>query len=98
MPTCRSNGADDGQREYCRLQLLNWISHRKSTILTLVDTAKALGFMGFVLVSNPRFGDLAAEPLPFDIPGIIIPNVADVKVCIYNGSILYIIGISQSLN
>lgn len=51
-----------------------------STLTAIIDTAKTLGFMGFVLVANPNFGDLIAEPLPFDISGILIPTVASAQV------------------
>ncbi|KAH7545692.1 hypothetical protein FEM48_Zijuj01G0120800 [Ziziphus jujuba var. spinosa] len=51
-----------------------------STLTAIIDTAETLGFMGFVLVANPNFGDFIAEPLPFDISGILIPTVASAQV------------------
>lgn len=51
-----------------------------STIAGIVSTAKALGFEGFILTANPSYGDYIAEPIPFSIPGILIPSVADTKV------------------
>lgn len=45
-----------------------------------LNTAKALGLAGFILVANPALGDLAAEPLPFTVPGIMIPKVSDAQV------------------
>ncbi|KAL5578756.1 hypothetical protein UlMin_011198 [Ulmus minor] len=51
-----------------------------STVTAIINTAKALGLAGFVLVANPKYGDFIAEPIPFDVPGILIPKVADVQV------------------
>lgn len=51
-----------------------------STLTAIVDTAKTLGIMGFILVANPTYGDFIAEPIPFAVPGIMIPSVADAKV------------------
>ncbi|KAJ1427166.1 Peptidase S8/S53 domain [Sesbania bispinosa] len=51
-----------------------------STLAAIIHTAKVLGFEGFILAANPRYGDYIAEPIPFDISGILIPHVADVKV------------------
>lgn len=51
-----------------------------STLTAIIDTAKTLGFMGFVLVANPTYGDFIAEPVPIDIPGILIPNIASAEV------------------
>ncbi|KAI9128231.1 hypothetical protein K1719_001224 [Acacia pycnantha] len=48
-----------------------------STLTAIVDTAKALALQGFVLVANPDYGDYIAEPVPFVVPGILIPSVAD---------------------
>ncbi|XP_054786929.1 subtilisin-like protease SBT2.4 [Prosopis cineraria] len=48
-----------------------------STLTAIVDTAKALSLQGFVLAANPSFGDYIAEPVPFAVPGIMIPSVAD---------------------
>ena len=51
-----------------------------STLTAIIDTAKTLGFMGFLLVANPNYGDFIAEPLPFSVPGILIPSVAEAQV------------------
>jgi len=51
-----------------------------STLPAIVGTAEALKFEGFILTANPRYGDYIAEPIPFSIPGILIPSVADSKV------------------
>ncbi|KAL0012265.1 hypothetical protein SO802_007373 [Lithocarpus litseifolius] len=51
-----------------------------STLTAIVDTARTLGIMGFILVANPTYGDFIAEPIPFTVPGIMIPSVADAKV------------------
>lgn len=51
-----------------------------STLTAIVDTARILGIMGFILVANPTYGDFIAEPIPFAVPGIMIPSVADAKV------------------
>ncbi|KAL8140327.1 LOW QUALITY PROTEIN: hypothetical protein V2J09_006348 [Rumex salicifolius] len=49
--------------------------NQTSTITAIVDTAKALGFVGFILTANPAFGDFIAEPVPFLVPGIMIPEL-----------------------
>ncbi|KAG1359011.1 Subtilisin-like protease SBT2.4 [Cocos nucifera] len=51
-----------------------------STVTAILDSAKSLGFIGFILVANPQYGDFIAEPLPFPIPGIMIPRVADAQI------------------
>ena len=51
-----------------------------STLAAIIDTAKALKFEGFILTANPSYGDYIAEPIPFGVPGILIPSVADPKV------------------
>ena len=51
-----------------------------SNFTAILNTAKLLGFMGFVFVANPKYGDFIAQPLPFPIPGIMIPKIADVQV------------------
>lgn len=50
------------------------------TLAAIIDTAKALKFEGFIFTANPSYGDYIAEPIPFGIPGILIPSVADSKV------------------
>lgn len=55
-------------------------SNGTSTVTAIMKTAKALGFLGFLLVANPSYGDFIAEPVLFDVPGILIPNVRDVQV------------------
>ncbi|GKC05387.1 subtilisin-like protease SBT2.4 [Tanacetum coccineum] len=44
------------------------------------NTARTLRFMGFVLIANPMYGDFLTEPLPFSIPGIMIPKTSDSKI------------------
>ncbi|CAH2048010.1 unnamed protein product [Thlaspi arvense] len=51
--------------------------NRISTVRAIIHTAKSLGFMGFILIANPRFGDYVAEPVIFSSPGILIPKVLD---------------------
>ncbi|XP_061359333.1 subtilisin-like protease SBT2.4 [Gastrolobium bilobum] len=51
-----------------------------STLAAIIDTSKALGFMGFILAANPSYGDYIAQPIPFSVSGIMIPSVADAKV------------------
>ncbi|KAL3627424.1 hypothetical protein CASFOL_028787 [Castilleja foliolosa] len=51
-----------------------------SSLTAIIDTAKTLGFMGFVLVANPNYGDFIAEPIPFSVPGIMIPRTSDAKM------------------
>nr|CAD1843830.1 unnamed protein product [Ananas comosus var. bracteatus] len=50
-----------------------------STVTAILDTANTLGFLGFVLVASALYGDFIAQPLPFPIPGIMIPCVTDAK-------------------
>ncbi|XP_074267458.1 subtilisin-like protease SBT2.4 [Silene latifolia] len=54
--------------------------NQTSSITSIIDTAKALGFMGFILVANPVYGDFIAEPVPFLVPGILIPKIIDAKI------------------
>ncbi|KAH6787745.1 PA-domain containing subtilase family protein [Perilla frutescens var. hirtella] len=51
-----------------------------SNLTAIINTAKALGFMGFVLVANPTYGDFIAEPIPFSVPGIMIPRASDAQI------------------
>ncbi|CAI9086837.1 OLC1v1020756C1 [Oldenlandia corymbosa var. corymbosa] len=51
-----------------------------STLTAVIQTAKSLGFMGFVLVSNPKYGDFIAEAIPFLVSGIMIPRTKDAQV------------------
>ncbi|KAF6159120.1 hypothetical protein GIB67_032737 [Kingdonia uniflora] len=51
-----------------------------STVTAIIETAKTLGFMGFVLVANPDYGDFITEPVPLTIPGIMIPMVTDTQI------------------
>ncbi|CAN6482574.1 unnamed protein product [Victoria cruziana] len=52
---------------------------KNSTIYAVLRTAKELGAMAFVLVANPLYGDFTADPIPFSIPGIMIPRVSDAQ-------------------
>ncbi|KAI3680494.1 hypothetical protein L6452_35265 [Arctium lappa] len=51
-----------------------------SNIKAIINTARTLGFMGFVFVANPTYGDFIAEPYPFSIPGIMIPKASDTQI------------------
>lgn len=51
-----------------------------STINAIVDTARSLGFLGFAFLANPNYGDFIAEAIPFAVPGIMVPKVADAQV------------------
>ncbi|MBA0723530.1 hypothetical protein Golax_004104 [Gossypium laxum] len=51
-----------------------------STLTAIFDTARVLGFMGFVLVANPSYGDFIGQPIPFSVSGALIPKVADAKI------------------
>ncbi|XP_073059984.1 subtilisin-like protease SBT2.4 isoform X2 [Primulina eburnea] len=53
--------------------------NNSSTLDAIIETAKVLGFMGFVLVANPSYGDFIAQPIPFSVPGILIPRISDSK-------------------
>lgn len=55
-------------------------SNGSSNLTAILNTAKLLGFMGFVFVANPTYGEFIANPLPFSVPGIMIPKIADVLV------------------
>lgn len=62
-----------------------------STVTAILDTANTLGFLGFVLVASALYGDFIAQPLPFPIPGILIPCVTDAKVSmIYRSHCAYV--------
>jgi hypothetical protein len=52
-----------------------------STVTAILDVAEDLGFAGFVLVADVRYGDFVAQPLPFRVPGLMVPRVADAQVC-----------------
>jgi len=51
-----------------------------STLAAIIDTVRALGMEGFVLVAKPSYGDFIAEPMPFAFSGILIPHADDAKV------------------
>ncbi|XVF87789.1 hypothetical protein PTKIN_Ptkin18bG0149200 [Pterospermum kingtungense] len=51
-----------------------------STLTAIIDTAITLGFMGFVLVANPSYGDFIAQLIPYTVSGTLIPKVADAKI------------------
>ncbi|VVA93709.1 unnamed protein product [Arabis nemorensis] len=51
-----------------------------STVRAITRTARTLGFMGFILVANPKFGDYVAEPVIFSGPGILIPKILDSQI------------------
>ncbi|KAL9243490.1 hypothetical protein vseg_017370 [Gypsophila vaccaria] len=54
--------------------------NQTSTITSIIHTAKTLGFMGFILLANPVYGDFIAEPVPLPVPGILIPNTTNAKI------------------
>ncbi|TVU07431.1 hypothetical protein EJB05_47486, partial [Eragrostis curvula] len=43
-----------------------------SKVTAILDVAEALGFAGFVLVADARYGDFVAQPLPFRVPGLMV--------------------------
>ncbi|XP_078437636.1 PA-domain containing subtilase family protein [Wolffia australiana] len=51
-----------------------------STLAVATNTAKKLGFGGLILAANPELGDFIAEPLPFSVPGVMIPKASDSKI------------------
>ncbi|XP_052180373.1 subtilisin-like protease SBT2.4 [Diospyros lotus] len=51
-----------------------------SSVTAIIETGRALGFMGFVLLANPDYGDFIAEPIPFSVPGIMIPKTSDAQI------------------
>lgn len=51
-----------------------------SSIVSIIETARTLGCMGFVFLANSSFGDFIAESIPLTIPGILIPKVTDAQV------------------
>ncbi|XP_030533277.2 subtilisin-like protease SBT2.4 isoform X2 [Rhodamnia argentea] len=54
--------------------------NQTSSLTAILNTARSRGFAGFVLVANPAYGDFIAEPIPFYVPGIMIPRVADAQI------------------
>ncbi|XP_022954879.1 subtilisin-like protease SBT2.4 [Cucurbita moschata] len=48
-----------------------------SSLAAIIHTATTLRFIGFALIANPNYGDFIAEPIPFGLPGILIPNASD---------------------
>ncbi|CAH9081619.1 unnamed protein product, partial [Cuscuta epithymum] len=55
-------------------------SNGSSSLTSIIKTAKALRFAGFVFVANPTYGDFIAEPIPFHVPGILIPRTSDTQI------------------
>ncbi|KAI6704086.1 hypothetical protein NL676_013222 [Syzygium grande] len=55
-------------------------SNQTSSLTAILNTARSLGFAGFALVANPAYGNFIAEPIPFSVPGIMIPRVADAQI------------------
>ncbi|KAK4485050.1 hypothetical protein RD792_007658, partial [Penstemon davidsonii] len=55
-------------------------SNGTSSLTAIIDSATVLGFVGFVLVANPTYGDFIAEPIPFDVPAIMIPRISDAQI------------------
>ncbi|EPS64802.1 hypothetical protein M569_09977, partial [Genlisea aurea] len=51
-----------------------------SNLRAVIQTAEALQFAGFVLVASPAYGDYVAQPIPFPVPGILIPRTTDAQV------------------
>ncbi|XP_062184662.1 subtilisin-like protease SBT2.4 [Phragmites australis] len=51
-----------------------------STVTAILDVAEALGFAGFVLLANLQYGDFVAQPLPFRVPGVMVPRVDNAEV------------------
>ncbi|CAN8240768.1 unnamed protein product [Cochlearia groenlandica] len=54
--------------------------NQTSTVRAITKTATTLGFFGFILIANPKFGDYVAEPVIFSTPGILIPKVLDSQI------------------
>lgn len=54
--------------------------NQTSSITAIINTARALSVAGFIFVANPIYGDFIAEPIPYSIPGILIPKVSDAQV------------------
>ncbi|XP_031262025.1 subtilisin-like protease SBT2.4 [Pistacia vera] len=51
-----------------------------STLTAIINTARTLRFMGFVLLANSNYGDYIAEPIPFAVSGILIPKVSSSQI------------------
>ncbi|WOH11497.1 hypothetical protein DCAR_0830984 [Daucus carota subsp. sativus] len=51
-----------------------------SSITAIIDTARNLGFAGFAFIANSTLGDFIAEPIPFSVPGIMIPRTNDSEI------------------
>ncbi|KAJ0989574.1 hypothetical protein J5N97_007930 [Dioscorea zingiberensis] len=51
-----------------------------STFTAILNTSILLSFGGFIFAANPNYGDFIAQPLPFTLPGIMLPSIADVQI------------------
>ncbi|MED6208469.1 hypothetical protein PIB30_045330 [Stylosanthes scabra] len=51
-----------------------------SSFAAIVDTANTLGFSGFILAADPRYGSYVAPALPYALPAIMISLIDDAKV------------------
>ncbi|GAB2212589.1 hypothetical protein Drorol1_Dr00020565 [Drosera rotundifolia] len=54
--------------------------NQTSTITAIIKTTEVLGLAGFVLVANPKYGDFIVAPVPFQVPGIMIPRTVDAQM------------------
>ncbi|KAE8724398.1 Subtilisin-like protease SBT2.4 [Hibiscus syriacus] len=50
-----------------------------STLTVIINTARVLRFMGFILVANLSYGDFIGQPIPYSVSGTLITKVADAK-------------------
>ncbi|GLT62884.1 hypothetical protein SLA2020_354870 [Shorea laevis] len=55
-------------------------NNQTSSLTAIIDTTRTLGFLGFVLVANPAYGDYIAQSIPLSAPGILIPKVTDANI------------------
>ncbi|KAL8104163.1 hypothetical protein AgCh_028411 [Apium graveolens] len=53
-----------------------------SSLTAIIDTARDLGFMGFAFLANSSLGDFIAEPIPFSVPGIMIPRTNNSEIVV----------------
>ncbi|PKA50651.1 Subtilisin-like protease SDD1 [Apostasia shenzhenica] len=51
-----------------------------SSVTSVLATAERLGFAGFILAADQRYGDFTAQPLPLTVPGVMITRTADAQI------------------
>ncbi|KAJ4706308.1 Subtilisin-like protease [Melia azedarach] len=57
--------------------------NQTSTITAIIDTARTLGFVGFILIASQNYGDFVAEPVPYSVSGILVPKVSSSQIILH---------------